>query len=68
MTDYTRVRKLADFLLARQLQSGVSIDAADTELLTHEIQHILIRVATLEAIIAADDNIPNDIKARLYND
>ena len=62
--DYVGVRKLAEFLLARQSQSGVSIDADDTTLLAQEIQLILERLDTLDDIL----HVHPDIIAHTYHD
>lgn len=62
--DYVGVRKLAEFLLARQSQSGVSIDADDTALLAQEIQLILERLDMLDDIL----HVHPDIIAHTYHD
>ena len=62
--EYVGVRKLAEFLLARQSQSGVSIDADDTALLAQEIQLILERLDMLDDILHAHP----DIIAHTYHD
>jgi len=64
MNDYVGVRKLAEFLVARQMQSGVSIDADDTALLALEIEHILERLDMLDDILHAHP----DIIAQTYHD
>jgi hypothetical protein len=64
MNDYVGVRKLAEFLVARQSQSGVSIDADDTALLALEIEHILERLDMLDDILKAHP----DIIAHTYHD
>lgn len=62
--DYVGVRKLADFLVARQSQSGVSIDADDTPLLAQEIQLMLERLDMLDDIL----HVHPDIIAHTYHD
>ena len=65
MTDkYLGVRKLAEFLVARQMQSGVSIDADDAALLAVEIQLILERLDMLDDILQTNP----DIIAYTYHD
>jgi hypothetical protein len=62
--DYLRVRKLAEFLVARQSQSGVSIDADDCTLLALEIELMLERLDMLDDILHAHP----DIIAHTYHD
>jgi hypothetical protein len=61
--EYIGVRKLAEFLVARQSQSGVSIDADDTALLALEIQHILKRIQFLDEILESQPVLAEIYKA-----
>ena len=63
MDDYMGVRKLAEFLVARQGSSGVSIDADDTALLALEIEHILKRIEFLDEILESQPVLAEIYKA-----